>query len=295
MSTRLEYDADFDSLSTTAIRGLDNPEEITQASKAVLDADQLSGMPIIRQPEDNHVTLARGIHRDGQWHRHAEVRELNGRDEEELARAGTNWSRFLSVLVQRGTVAVGGTEMSPAVAGELLIGDREMLILGIRRATFGDEIEVSGFICPHCDESTELTIHLSQIPVTELAAPDDEFVKPDEGCYLVELRGGRTARVRLPTGADQDHVLKNPQWTAAQQNTEMLQRCVRRISDEATYTEPVTGQDIRNLGMADRNKILKFLSDAQPGPRYNEVAFTHESCGREVPLPITLANLFLGN
>lgn len=288
MTTRVAYDADFDTLSGETISAAEQPDTATRATKAVLDADSLSGMPVIRPPDDNHVHLARGIQRNGQWLREAEVRELTGADEEELARAGTNWVRFLATLVQRGTVGIDGEPMSPAVASELLIGDREMLILGIRRVTFGNDIEFSGFICPHCDESTELTVHLDSIPIQEL--PESA-----NGEYTVRLRDGSTAVVRLPTGADQDFVLGRQQWTGAQQNTEMLSRCVKQIRHSSGETTDVDAKTIRDLGMADRNTILKFLSDTQPGPRYNEVSFTHETCGREVPLPITMAHLFLGN
>lgn len=288
MTTRTAYDADFDTLGGETISAAEQPDAATKATKAVLDADSFSGMPVIRPPDDNHVSLARGIQRGGQWLCDAEVRELNGTDEEELARTGTNWARFLAVLVQRGTVSIGSEPMSPAVASELLIGDREMLILGIRRATFGNDIEISSFICPHCDESIELTVHLDSIPVQELKASAT-------GEYTVRLRDGSSAVVRLPTGADQDFVLGRQQWTTAQQNSEMLGRCVLRIENPSGETTDVDAKAVRELGMADRNTILKFLSDTQPGPRYNEVSFTHESCGREVPLPITMASLFLGH
>jgi hypothetical protein len=288
MTNRVAYDADFDSLGGETINAAERPTEVNKAMKDVLAADTYSRMPVIRPPEDNHVRLARGIARDGRWLRNAEVRELTGADEEELARAGTNWVRFLTVLVQRGTVSIGDEPMTPAVASELLIGDRETLILGIRRATFGNDIEFSEFVCPHCDESTELTVHLDSIPVQELT-------ESENGEYTVPLRDGSTAVVRLPTGADQDFVLDRQQWTTAQQNTAMLGRCVQRIEHHTGDTTDMDAAAVRELGMADRNTILKFLSATQPGPRYNDVAFTHEACGREVPLPITMANLFLGN
>jgi hypothetical protein len=284
MSNRTEYDADFDSLGGDTINALQRPEQATRATEAVLAADTAERMPRIAAPPDTRLTLARGIRRDGELLRDAEVRELTGADEEELARAGTNWPRFLSTLVERGTVSVGGEPMTAAIGGELLIGDREALILAIRRVTFGNEIEVSEYECPYCGELAELTVHLDSIPVRYLSQD------PDLDEYTVPLVRGRTAIVHLPTAADQDYVLSRAKnLTIAQQNSAMLTRCLRNIGELTGR-----GDEVRDLGWADRKTILKFLDDHQPGPRYNEVAFTHEPCGREVPLPITVAALFLG-
>jgi hypothetical protein len=287
MTTRTEYDADFETLGGDTINALEKPEEATRVTAAVLAADTVESMPHIPQPPDNRVTLAYGVRRDGEWLREAEVRELNGLDEEELARVGTDWPRFITTLVQRGTVSLGGEPMTPKMAAGLLIGDRELLILAIRRVTFGGEIEISGYECPYCGESTELTIHLDSIPRRDL--PPSE-----SGEYSVELRDGRSAIVHLPTAADQDHVLaRAATMTPAQQNTEMLFRCLLGIRAHSGDLLEVTSEGVRALGWADRRNVLRFLSDSQPGPRYDEVSFTHESCGREVPLPLSVASLFL--
>ncbi|MBD0734065.1 hypothetical protein [Streptomyces sp. CBMA29] len=287
MTTRTEYDADFDTLGGDTISALERPEEATQASAAVLAADQVSGRPVIDAPPDTRVRLARGIRRDGVAHRDAEVRELTGTDEEMLARAGADWPRFLATLVERGTVHVGGEPMTADLAKELLIGDREALILAIRRATFGTDVEFTEYECPYCGESTDLTLHLDSVPYRGLAQEHDE--------HTVLLREGRTAIVRLPTAGDQDAVLgQASKLTAAEQNSEMLSRCVLRLPNAVgnSYQEG-NREQVRDLGMADRRAILRYLDEAQPGPRYNEVSFKHDACGREVPLPISVAGLFL--
>lgn len=288
MTTRTEYDADFDTLGGDTISALERPAEATKATAAVLAADVAEGLPRIPVPPDNRVTLARGIRRDGRLLRDAEVRELTGADEEELARAGTDWPRFLTTLVTRGTVSVGGEPMTAALGGELLIGDREALILAIRRVTFGNEIEFAKFECPFCGESTELTVHLDSIPVRQLGGGYEN----DE--HEVPLRGGRTAVVRLPTAANQDFVLgRSSHLTAGQQNSEMLLCCLKSVELPFGEFPVITLQTVRDLGWADRKAILRFVDESQPGPRYNEVSFTHESCGREVPLPISVAAMFL--
>lgn len=287
MTTRTEYDADFESLGGDTLSALERPEEATKATAAVLTADTVERKPRISLPADNTLRLERGIREDGARWVDAVVRELTGVDEEALARAGTNWPEFLRVLVDRGTESIGGRPMTRDMAGELLIGDREALILAVRKVTFGNEIEFSDFICPYCGESTELTVDLNDIPYRHLDPSHDG----DE--YVVDLRRGVQATVVLPRAADQDVVLGNQDLTAAEQNTLMLSRCVRSISSAVVGRLDVTTELVRDLGWADRKTILQFLDDTQPGPRYSEMSFTHEPCGREVPLPVSVAALFL--
>jgi len=47
------------------------------------------------------------------------------------------------------------------------------------------------------------------------------------------------------------------------------------------------------MGIADRRTILNEIAKRSPGPRYNEITFTHADCGKEVTLAIDLGDLFL--
>lgn len=276
---------DFDAFGDKAIRGLDSPEEATAATQALLKEDRNSGEPEIHGPGENFLTLERGICREGVWYREAEVNELNGADEEALAAAGTNPFRVFETLLLRGVRTVGNEVMDRKLAGELLIGDREYLVMAIRRATFGDDLEFEELPCPHCEELVDLTVPLGAIPFTHL---DD----PEQTEFGVPLRGGDTAIVRLPTGEDQAAVMAIKSDNVAKKDSEILGRCVLRIRHaDGTETKRPTAT---SLGMASRKTVLQFLTDTQPGPRYNDFSFTHETCGKEVDLPINLALLFRG-
>ncbi|MFF8283344.1 hypothetical protein ACF06W_11545 [Streptomyces albus] len=276
---------DFEEFGDQTFKGLETPEEATTASQALLKEDRDSGQPRIPHPGALHVTLERGIHRDGTWHRDAEVRELTGADEEAIAAAGTNSFRVFETLLLRGVRTIGDEFMSKKIAAELLIGDRELLIMAIRRATFGDDLEFERIPCPHCSELVDLTVPLDAVPLVHL----DEHDRIE---YEVPLRHGDTAVVRLPTGDDQAAVLAIQGGNGAKQDSEILGRCVLRIRHtDGSETRRPSAADLR---MGDRRTILSFLADTQPGPRYGDFSFVHETCGEEVPLPISLAVLFRG-
>lgn len=277
---------DFDSFGGQTIKGTENPEEATAATQAVLRESRTSGRPTVAPPGATHAPLERGICREGTWYRDAQVRELNGLDEEAIAAAGTTGPphKVFEAILLRGVVSVGGEEMSRGLARELLIGDRELLIMAIRRATFGDSLEFERLPCPHCDELVDLTVPLDAIPQVRLEDPERTE-------FDVALRHGATAYVRLPTGADQEAVL-GIRNNAARQDSEILSRCVLRIA-KADGTE-IDRPPAQTLSMADRQTILRFLTAKQPGPRFRDFSFTHDTCGEEVPLPISLAVLFRG-
>lgn len=277
---------EFDNFGDETISGLEAPEEATAASQTVLREARNSGRPRIDDPGDNQVTLERGICREGTWYRNAEVRELTGADEEALAAAGVGTSayRVFETLLLRATVHVGGEPMSPKVAAELLIGDREALVVAIRRATFGENLDFERLPCPRCGELVDLTVPLAALPSVTL----DE---PERVNFEVPLRHGATATVRLPTGEDQEAVfaIKN---NKARQDSEILGRCVLSVTQpDGTEIRKPPAQTLR---MADRQAILGFLGETQPGPRLADFSFTHETCGEEVALPISLAMLFRG-
>lgn len=249
--------------------------------------------PEIDVPPEGVVNLPGGLVVNGQVVREVEVQELTGAHEEALARAklSNNPARFVSTLLQCGVVSLGGHEATRELLLQLLVGDRDALLLGIRRATYGDEIELEDSNCPFCGEGFGLTITLDDIPTVELADPHMDAV------FTIDLRRDRKARVRLAVGADQEAVMANPDLSMAERNTVLLSRCVVTLTGADGSERSVTAQPslVRDgLSIPDRSKILEELRKRQPGPRLEQITFTHEICGREVPLPLEVGTLFRG-
>jgi hypothetical protein len=276
---------DFDNFVGTAISALENPEEAVAATAALLTSDRGTDMPVIKPAPDTHLQLEQGLQINGEFHRDAEVRELSGLDEEALARCGADSAKLLETLVIRGTRTVGTQSMSKTVADQLLIGDREALILGIRRVTFGETVDFENLPCPHCGERSDVQFALDEVPVRHLEDPEQtEFAVP--------LRHGATGYVRLPNGADQMAIRSLNTTLDAVQNSLMLGRCILRVEHADGSTSKASAELPKTLPMGDRFTLMNFLIDTQPGPRFNDCKFVHEVCDQEVALPLTLAMLF---
>lgn len=223
-------------------------------------------------------------------HKLVEVRELKGRDEEAVdrARRSPEALKVVQTIVECGTSAVGDEEATPGVLGQLLAGDREYLLLLIREATYGSEIQLGDTRCA-CGDIVSVTVEVEDIPVHRLDSPSD-------ASFEVPLRKGGVAQVHLPTAADQQAVFANANLTNAERNTLLLTRCVESLRYAGGDVILVAGFPSvisDDLGLLDRRTILDEIAKRTPGPQYNDVTVEHE-CGYAIPVEINLMSLFPG-
>ncbi len=266
--TEVQYSAEFDTLDAPTISplaGESSPEVVNAQVKAVLS--DVGKPPEISAPADCVVDLPSGGT--------AIVRELTGADEEALAKINrvTHTAKFMATLLERGVENLNDEPATAQGLKNLLLGDREALILAIRVATFGKTLEFKDYICTgeNCGESLDVEVDISTIPSgTVSGAP-----------FEVSLWKGGEVEVRLPNGHDQEAIF-DPKKTPAEQNTALLTRCVSGLSEK----------EVRKLGVKDRRAILDEIIKRTGGPEYDKVTFTHELCGTEVPVLITAGDLF---
>lgn len=243
--------------------------------------EERSTFPEPPRPAELDVTLPGGIFLpDDSRLRQVEVRELTGADEERLSRA-KDVGAYKRLLLELGVVSIEGRKPSKALLGDMLMGDRDHLIVAIRRATFGDTMEFP-VVCRSCEDEQEVIYHfVDDLPVREYEGDSDVLT--------IDLRNGRVATVVLPKAADEDEVLKHAdRSTLSESNTLMLQCIVQDLDGF-----PVTSkQEVNNLGMADRRKILDTVHEHRVGPQFNEVTYDCARCGEGGPLVLSVFEMF---
>jgi hypothetical protein len=276
------------------VNPLNNPGAANAAIAAMLAQGEEVKKPEIALPAGGNFRLPGGYALGNDFANvryDAEVRELTGADEEAITKARSGGvGTFITTLLACGTVSVGDEASGPTVLDNLLLGDRDMLLLEIRRATYGEEIVWERYSCPWCGEEFRLAVTLDEIPIRSLEDPSQRI-------FEVELRRGRKAFVRLPVGSDQKAILAVvDRATESEQNTLLLSRCLISVVEADGSENAVTGNPefARSLGIVDRKSILDAIEEKQPGPQYNDVKFLHDSCGKEVPLMISAGDLFQG-
>ena len=230
-------------------------------------------------PLDNVVTLPGGyINAAGEVITDAEVRELNGNDEEAIARAA-NVGRAILTILQRGTVRVGNEKADEKMLDQLLAGDRDMLILAIFKATFGRTTEIPVYFG---SELKQIEVDLDKdIKVKILTDPINDRIFSVSG-------KNHEYTVTLPTGVSQKEMIINSDKSSAELTTIMLENTVLKIDNSPV----VSKQQVRNLGLADRRKIVEEINKRLPGPQFDSIVVTDPETGSEVPVPVNFGTLF---
>lgn len=265
----------------TTINAAENPDLVNAMVNKVLSegAEDTTKIKATELP-DTFVTLSAGyITAKQEIVKEAEVRELNGEDEEYISKTqGTG--KFLSAILQRGVVRIGEEKPNPAMLDSLLSGDRDDLLIGIRRATFGDTVGVV-ITCQSCGHQQDIEIDLiKDVPRRIMEDPRDRV-------FEVECKSGPVS-VSLPTGLTQRKILDSTDKTNAELNTALLESCVQEINGL-----PVIGAaQVRKLSIREREQIIEEISKRVTGPRLGEIKKPCASCEQEMNLPFAMAALF---
>lgn len=261
----------------------DDPESLNVASAASLAA-AAGPRPLMEPPAPGVVTLIGGWRdQQGGVHKEAIVREMKGRDEERMSRIDPyeNPVTYYNTLMELGVESIGGTPATPEMISSLIVGDKELLLLGIRIATYGNEKDAV-IVCPQCNKEMHVTFELDKDIPAKPMPEDDRFD------YDVQLPSGATALVTLPVVAVQDEVLENrTKLNDGEKRSLLLERCVLSIDGR-----PVNKATIQDLGMRDRTFLTEWFTENQPGPDYEGVGLDCEDCKAHVPVYLDLADFF---
>lgn len=260
---------------------ISDPQEISRLA-AVFQAEPEDDFePETVEPPSNEVFLPGGyINKDGSLVKLAEIRELNGADEEALAKA-TNANRALNTIINRGLVSIGTEPVSKGLLDQLLSGDRDAILLAIRIATFGSKIEY-GVFCGGCN--TQQTVDVDLVEDVESKDLEDPF---NDRIFTISGKAGEIT-VSLPNGVTSNKFLDAESKSVAEMITEVLAGCIVSINDEPSLGKTTALQ----LGISDRELITNEIFKRTPGPRLGEVKKACKACDSEISLSLSLASLF---
>lgn len=272
-------------------QGALSPESLNAAVNQQMEGARPE-VPIVGEPPNGTVELLWGIERDGKRYRTALVRELNGADEERIARLSTSATNYNVLVVdlhlrcaveQVGPVLISD---EPDLLGELLISDRDILFKEILLATYGKTRDYENVPCPTCSFEMDLHIDIEAlIQVTKAR----EF---DSNQFVVILRNGTQVLMRNVTGNDQLSVFRNTSraLSTPEANTAFIAACVDKV-DGKPIADPEKWA--RELGILDRTKIVNALLDI-PAIGFKEVEVPCTKCGKNLPTVFGWADLLPG-
>jgi len=249
--------------------------------KAVVETKEPVQPAEIIAPFDNLVTLPGGyVNAAGEVIKTVEVRELTGRDEEAISKSNS-LGRTLLTIINRATVKIGDEPANEQLLDKMFSGDRDAVLLGIYKATFGNTCEID-VVCQSCEDYRTVAIDVNDdIPVAPLA---DVLT---ESSFTVQGKKNEFL-VHLPDGTAQKEIYLNMDKTQAELTSILLEKTILEINGN-----PILGKSqIQNLGLADRKAVIDALAERNFGPQFDVIQVNCPECGEELEVPLSLGALF---
>lgn len=234
-----------------------------------------------------HVSLPGGILYEGKRYKDVALRELTGADEEILCGSFANGAQQVTALLAR---AIAGVEGCPApvdvtMAANMLVGDRDYLLLRLRQIEIGDLVhEVMRCRNTACARKVDVEFLISEIPVRHIDAlpPAHELSLRD--AQDKNLR----ACLRLPAGSDLEAIAEFLPGNPGGANTRLYARVLERLEGLPQINEDA----IRELPMRLRMQLAAFIAENAPGPDLAvDIACPH--CGTDMSYSFDLNAFFL--
>lgn len=228
----------------------------------------------------------------GTRHQVVWVRELNGRDEELLSdRRQRGGAGRVAELLARAIQRVEGLDrpVDRDLAADLLIGDRDYLLLRLRQMTIGDDVhQVMRCPAPACGQKVDVEFCIAEIPVRRAESLQREYeVRLSRPAWPGDDRSD-CAALRLPTGRDQEAIADLADENPAAANSRLFARLLTRLGRAARPDE----EAVRALPMKLRRELADFLRRTVPGPDLRiEARCPH--CGADMTYPFDLEDFFL--
>jgi hypothetical protein len=232
---------------------------------------------------------------NGVLHREAELTALTGSEEELLAdKTPGAAAGLVTALLARCVRCIGTVRpVTEDVARDLLVGDRQYLLIKLRQLTFGDKVDAT-IRCPwpDCGEPVDIDFAISEVPVKEVGARaplHDAELSPEAAATSGFGPDAVRARFRLPNGGDQEALVPLLARNEAEALTQLLCRCICSIGAH----EHASQEHVRNLSPAARLEIERQMEKAAPGM---DLAFEAKcpQCGRAFPVPFDAEDFLFG-
>ncbi|MFA6052274.1 MAG: DUF6760 family protein [Methylobacter sp.] len=242
-----------------------------------------------------YVLPAGYIDSQGVLHKEVELTPLTGREEELLANYHYPTAALVTEVLERCVKRIGTIEsVTPSLLRELLVADRQYLLLMLRQLTFGDRIQAT-LLCPwpHCGKGVDIDFLISDVPISPCdhekyySLNIEKF--PDAQALGLGSESFMQVRYRLPNGHDQEAFSDTSRANDVLAITTLLSRCIIKFG---CINHP-TAEWLLQLPPAVRLRIEQEMEARAPNLELTMEAECPE-CKRSFIAPFELQDFFFG-
>ena len=249
-------------------------------------------------PEKGLFLLPGGyLTNDGECFREVEIRHLTGREEEMMADTDDEtmlaslFDRILVNCVKRiGTL----TKINLDVIKNLIVPDRDYLLLCLRRFTFGNRVEAR-LRCPNeqCNHMSDIGFDLDEIQIQRNQGNGTFSAKLSSNTTYKDKTGAvyDAVQFRLPTAGDQEEavsIMQNENQSKAL--TYLFTKCIQKIGK----IEKIDEDFVHSLPISTRREIELQIKRHSPTVDLS-INVTCPRCNYDFKSPFDIQNFFLTN
>jgi base plate protein len=245
------------------------------------------------------------------------LRPLTGREEEMIIDAnlstrgnnsGSGIIRLLTDILANCIESIGSiNEITPDLVRQLLICDRDYLLLKLRQITFGDQVDAQ-VKCPNesCKKPMNISFDINSIDIQRKDIGNGKFLMHLSRLAAIKVNNNNgnsrsnnnnhrnngtysEIEFRLPTVADQEEIFDVSVENESKALTKMFQRCITHIGDLTEIDE----NTIYSMSILARREIDRKMQELSPKVDLQLHAKCPE-CGVDFTSPFDLQNFFLG-
>lgn len=211
------------------------------------------------------VQLPCGYFKDGQIHKEAEIIPMTGLTRKAIARddVRTNSAKVTDVILLQCLKRVGTLlGINNRLVGDLLLGDRDFLLLEIRRISMGDIIN-SATECEDCKNKIEVKFNIDEIKVYPLNEKECETLDGQRVFRIQSSSPPVNAAFRFPRGEDQYAILPLLQKNPVEANYRLYAACLVEWNGNKG---PFAASFFESLPVSTLDVIDGEFTERLPGP-----------------------------
>jgi hypothetical protein len=234
------------------------------------------------------------VDENGALHCEAKIASLSGKEEEMLAIGQrSNAASLVTSILGRCIHQIGSiSPVTEKVARNLLIADRQYLLLKLREATFGERVQAT-IVCTNqeCANRMDIDFSINDVPVTESTEKGPVYemkLSPEAAPLDATGRAYTQVSFRLPNGEDQELITPVLARDEARASQMLLERCVQKIGANGLLDE---------VGISQLSPLARMEIERQMEAIAPQIELTMEGecpeCGHEFAVPFDLERFFI--
>lgn len=232
-----------------------------------------------------HDLLAGYVDEEGTVHKTYTLREMTGEDEEYVNRSDikSNGAKVSTALLSRCVTSIGSITKKSAgpkkweqIFKDILVGDRDIMLLQLRKDSIGEEIEVV-HTCPNpeCKAKLKTIINVDELEIVPFDGMREIPFDLPKGYTDSKGVTHKTGKMRRPNGLDGEVLTPVAKNNMAKAESLLLSR-VCQFDDGAYIDQSIMAK----LSVKDRQYLQKLLNEHSFGVNMS-IPVMCDRCGEE--------------